>query len=78
MDTSVNLPSIARRTETVLSRKGGVELKGTEVVGTRVSPTAGCGNTLYGVVGRETSSQEKSVCRKKDGDRQSEGSRKQR
>lgn len=36
MDTSVNLPSIARRTETVLSQKGGVELKGTEVVGTRV------------------------------------------
>lgn len=64
----------------MLSQKGGMELKGMEVVGARVNPTAGCGNTLYGVGGRETNSQvrEKSVCRKKDGDRQSKGSRKQR
>lgn len=65
----------------MLSQKGGVELKGTEVVGARVSPAAGCGNTLYREGGRETNSQvreKKSVCRKKDGDRQSKGSRKQR
>lgn len=38
MDASANLPSIAWKTETVLSQKGGLELKGPGVVGDRVIP----------------------------------------
>lgn len=59
MDTSANLPSTARRTETVLSPKGGLELEGPELVAARVSPIAGCRNTLFQARGREVNNQAK-------------------
>lgn len=69
MDTSANLPSIAQRTETVLSQKGGLELKGTVVVGARVIPLqAEDLHSLKQVAQKSTTKlRVKSVCRKEDG-----------